>query len=144
MNPLNNKGEISRCKFFGSKFHWEKNCPHAAEKYSHDLWLYEELNTAFLEDSAESLVSETFNMALLDSGCTKMVCWETWLQHYLHSLLFDEYKQIDTSKTNSSFKFGDSKLVKSFKKVKNSCYNCWCSSNSYNRHCRIWHPFTFK
>ena len=57
-------------------------------------------------------------MALLDSGCTKTVCGETWLQHYLHSLSFDEYKQIETSKSNSSFKFGDSKLVKSFKKFK--------------------------
>ena len=24
MNPLNNKGEISRCHFGWSKFHWEK------------------------------------------------------------------------------------------------------------------------
>ena len=24
MNPLNNKGEISRCNFGGSKFNWEK------------------------------------------------------------------------------------------------------------------------
>ena len=24
MNPLNNKGEISRCNFCGLKFHWEK------------------------------------------------------------------------------------------------------------------------
>ena len=45
-----------------------------------------------------------------------MVCGETWLQHYLHSLLLDKYKQTETSKSNSSFKFGDSKLVKSLKK----------------------------
>ena len=57
-------------------------------------------------------------MTLLDSGFTKMVCGETWLQHYLHSLSFDEYKEIETSKSNSSFKFVDSKLVKSLKKVK--------------------------
>ena len=37
MNPLNNKGEISRCNFCGSKFHLEKNCPDAAEKYNYDL-----------------------------------------------------------------------------------------------------------
>ena len=37
MNPLNNQGEISRCNFCGSKFHWEKNCPDDAEKYNHDL-----------------------------------------------------------------------------------------------------------
>ena len=57
-------------------------------------------------------------MAFLDSGCMKTVCKETWFQRYLHSLSFDEYKQIETSKSNSSFKFGDSKLVKSFKKFK--------------------------
>ena len=91
MSPLNNKGEISRCNFCGSKFYSEKNCPDATEKYN-DLWLYEQLNIAFLEDSAESLVSETFNMALLDSGYTKTVCGETWLQHYLHSLSFEKYK----------------------------------------------------
>ena len=39
-------------------------------------------------------------------------------QHYLHSLSFDEYKQIETSKSNSSFKFVDGKPVKSLKKVK--------------------------
>ena len=86
MNRL--KGKISRCNFCGSKFHWEENCPDAAEKY--DLWLYDQLNTAFLEDSAESLVSETFNMALFDLGSAKMVCGVTWLQHHFHSLSFDE------------------------------------------------------
>ena len=66
-----------------------KNLSRWRRKYN-DLWQYEQLNTDFLEDSAESLVSETFNMALLESGCTKTVCRETWLQHYLHSLSFDE------------------------------------------------------
>ena len=57
-------------------------------------------------------------MALLDSGCAKTVCEEAWLQHYLHSVSFYEYIQIESSKSNSSFKFGDSKLVKVFKMVK--------------------------
>ena len=48
----------------------------------------------------------------------KMVCGETWLQHYLHSLLIDKYKQTETSKSNNSFKFGDSNLWKVLKKVK--------------------------
>ena len=74
-------------------------------------------------------------MTLLDSGFTKMVCGETWLQHYLHSLSFDEYKQIETSKSNSSFKFGDSTLVKSFKKVKIPVIIVGVPA--YNRRCRI-------
>ena len=36
MNPLNNKGEISRCNFCGSKFHQEKNEPGATEKHNND------------------------------------------------------------------------------------------------------------
>ena len=59
-----------------------------------------------------------FNMALCDSGCTKTVCEETWLQHYLHYLSFDKWTQIEICKSNSSFKFGESKLAKSFKNIK--------------------------
>ena len=36
MSPLNSKGEISIYNFCGSKFHREKNCPDAVEKYNHD------------------------------------------------------------------------------------------------------------
>ena len=57
-------------------------------------------------------------MALCDSGCTKTVCEETWLQHYLHYLSFDKWTQIEICKSNSSFKFGESKLAKSFKNIK--------------------------
>ena len=44
----------------------------------------------------ESLVAETFNMALLDSGCTKTVFGEAWLQHYVQSLSYNEYQQLET------------------------------------------------
>ena len=74
-----------------------KNFPDAAEKPNNDLW---QLNNAFLDDSAESLVPETFNKALLDSGCANTVCGETQLWHYLHLLSFDEYQHIGTSKNN--------------------------------------------
>ena len=36
-NPTNNKGEISRCNFCGSKFHWQKNCPDANEDCNTNL-----------------------------------------------------------------------------------------------------------
>ena len=32
-NPLNAKGEVSRCVICGSKFHWKQNCPDA----DHDI-----------------------------------------------------------------------------------------------------------
>ena len=37
MNPLNKKGEISRCNFYRWKFNWKKNCSDAAEKSNNDL-----------------------------------------------------------------------------------------------------------
>ena len=64
----------------------------------------------------ESLVAETFNMALLDSGCTKTVCGEAWLQHYVQSLSY-EYKQLETLESINIFKFGDNKVIKSLKRV---------------------------
>ena len=58
----------------GRNFIGRRNCPDAAGKIN-DLWLYEQLSIAFLEDSAKSIVSEIFNMALFDSGCTKNSLW---------------------------------------------------------------------
>ena len=48
-------------------------------------------------------------MALLDSGCTKKVCKETRLDHYMRSL-FDKYKVIKHFKSNSIFIFVVKKL----------------------------------
>ena len=36
-NPLNAKGEVSRCNFCGSKFHWANNCPDALENFQKDI-----------------------------------------------------------------------------------------------------------
>ena len=42
------------------------------------------------EESMET--RETFSMAVLDSGCTKTVCRETWLNWYLETLSDEEKK----------------------------------------------------
>ena len=63
---------------------WEKNCPDAMHKNKQDRCLNEYDH--------------------IDSGCTKTVCEEASLKHYLQSLSFDEYKEI--------FKFGDNKIIK--------------------------------
>ena len=66
----------------------------------------------------ESLISETFNKALLDSGCTKTVCGEVWLEHFLQSLSYEEYKQVENFEGYNIFKFGDGNKIKSIKLVK--------------------------
>ena len=57
-------------------------------------------------------------MALLDSGCTKTVCGETWLKFYMDTLTTDDTALIVTEPSNAVFKFGDSKMIKSKKRVK--------------------------
>ena len=54
-------------------------------------------------------------MALLDAVCTKTGCGEMWLQHYLQSLSYDEYKHVEHFPSSNMFKFGDSEIIKSAK-----------------------------
>lgn len=65
-NPVNCKGEISRCNFRRLKFYWEKNCPYAINRNKYDKKLSEQEHVVFLEDYFESLVKENVNMAFLD------------------------------------------------------------------------------
>ena len=65
-NPVNCKGEISRCNFRGLKFYWEKYCPYAINRNKYDKKLYEPEHVVFLEDYFESLVKKNVNMAFLD------------------------------------------------------------------------------
>ena len=66
----------------------------------------------------KGLISEAFNMILLDFGCMKTVCSEQWLKFYIGTLCDVDSSSIITEKTNTLFKFGDSKVIKSNKHVK--------------------------
>ena len=66
-----------------------------------------------MDKSVDILLGETFNMALLDSGCTKTVCGEAWLELYINSLPDREKKNVVENKSSNMFKFGDNKVIKS-------------------------------
>ena len=57
-------------------------------------------------------------MILLDSGCTKTVCGEQWLKFYIDILSDDCSSRIITEKSETLFKFGDTKVIKSNKRLK--------------------------
>ena len=83
-NPVDSEGEVSKCLVCGSVYHSAKDCPDSFEARTkggtfHKFWL-EEPYTAFIDESTESLTKETFNMAILDSGCPKTVCGKVWLK----------------------------------------------------------------
>ena len=61
-NPLDSDGKVSRCRICDSKFHWANKCPD-----KHSFWLYEKHETIFFEEPNDSLLAETFNLAIIDS-----------------------------------------------------------------------------
>ena len=67
-----------------------------------------------------SFLAETFNFAILDSGCTSTVCGKEWLAVYRQSLSDEEKKSMDKSRnpSNKAFRFGDGRLSQSEGTVK--------------------------
>ena len=54
-------------------------------------------------------VGETLNCAVLDSGCIKNVCGESWLTNYLDTLTKSDRSKVVVEKSSNSFRFGNGK-----------------------------------
>ena len=110
-NPINNfSGKISRCAVCQSIYHWAKDCPHneSNKNQENKVTLFtQEVQKCFIEN----FLGETLNLAVLDSGCTKTVCGEQWLNCYIDSLSETEKKTMKRFKSNTEFRFGDGKSV---------------------------------
>lgn len=63
-------------------------------------------------------LAETFNMAVIDSGCTQTVCGKSWLNVYYQSLSKEERDNVLLEDSERTFKFGDGVIVQSKGKVK--------------------------
>ena len=50
-----------------------------------------------------SLPADSFNIAIIDSGCTKTVCGEVWIQYYTDSLSVSDKDKINICKSSNSF-----------------------------------------
>lgn len=73
------------------------------------------LNIFFEEPG--SLLVETFNIAINDFGCTKTVCGKTWLKHYIDTISNDKKRIIKIEVSCISFRFGNTKIIKSNKLI---------------------------
>ena len=69
-------------------------------------------------DRMKNLIGESFGMAVLDSGCTKSVTGEMWLDEYLQTLLEQDRLQVSERSNDATFRFGDGVEVTSSKLVK--------------------------
>ena len=125
-NPLNRYGYPTKCAVCQSIYHWAKKCPDKAE--SAKVVEHEERDThvencnftLFTNDNGidhEIFVNEAFGSAVIDTACTKTVCGEKWMNMYLKMLNDEGQKNVCTSKSAQSFKFGDGEVMDSFLNV---------------------------
>ena len=127
-NPLNKKGEVSRCDICDSINHWASNCPDAvyyqdhsdssddSSVDTHQITLFQ--SSLVMSDQFNVFVTETLNTAVLDSGATTNVAGKTWMKCYLDSLSEGDKAQVTQSDSGNSFKFGSDHIFCSLHKVK--------------------------
>ena len=127
-NPMNKKGEVSRCDICDSINHWASNCPDAvyyqdcsessddSSEDAHQITLFQ--SNLVMNDQFNIFLSETLNTAVLDSGAPTNVAGKTWTKCYLNSLSEDDKSKVTRSESNKSFKFGSDHVFNSLYKIK--------------------------
>ena len=100
-------------------YHWAKNCPDSYYNYikSKKRSKGNDDDVSLYSDTMKHFVGETLETAVLDSGCTKNVCGETWIQCYLETFDESEKMKVKYFSSSTSFKFGSGEHVVSSKLV---------------------------
>ena len=127
LNPLNKIGKVSRCLICDSKMHWADHCPHKSDHAAlvteidteSDQENCEEVNVALMTqeytdfDKSEVFVAEASKPPVIDTACTKTVAGNTWFENFKSNLTEKTFKEIEIFPSNTNFKFGDGRKVKS-------------------------------
>jgi hypothetical protein len=89
------------------------NCPKKNE--------VEEVNIVLLnskpDNKQKNLVLETLGKGLLDSGCTRTVAGEFWMNEFLSTIPPADKCKISEVKSDAMFRFGDGAESRSVRKV---------------------------
>ena len=65
------------------------------------------------ESGRDRLLGETIGCAIVDSGCTKTVCGDLWLNTYLDTLSQKDRKAVYSEKSEGIFRFGAGDIFRS-------------------------------
>ena len=111
-NPKDKDGNYTRCTICESINHWTPNCP---DNQDHNNTFYNEI-VLYQSDYDHpskflSLVDESRNAAVLDSGASKTVCGESWFNTFQDSLNDNDRNKIQFQDSSSQYKFGDGAQV---------------------------------
>ncbi|XP_057301618.1 uncharacterized protein LOC130636047 [Hydractinia symbiolongicarpus] len=92
-------GDRPRFYICGSIYNFARECPDKAKSKSIENKLQ-----FYTEVIMETLVGETFTIAVLDSGRTKTVCSQNWLNYYVESLSDEDASSIKEEPSSTVFK----------------------------------------
>lgn len=104
------------CHHCGSRFHFIANCPEKDKQKGIDdvkVTLFSE----YTDNEMQCFVAEEMGFAILDSGCTRTVSGERWLNCYYESLDDDMRRCVSEEKSSAIFRFGSGEPAKSLKRV---------------------------
>ena len=78
------------------------------------------------------LLTEIWNCAVIDSGASKTVCGNQWLDVFLDSISDFDKNKIVFSESNSYFKFGIGSSIKALYSVSLPVIKCRCCRRGYS------------
>ena len=112
-NPLKN-GQPARCNICQSINHWATQCLDRnldeVAMIDHELVLQNSNDTVL-----QSLLSETWCSAVLDSGATSTVYGQVWFDEYFKILPSEQQSKITFITSSKQFRFGDGRQLTSVK-----------------------------
>ena len=94
-NPRDKDGQPYRCHECDSTKHFANKCPHRKQKPTKAVADENEkvvnevhitLFAANPDQKQYGLIGESFGQGILDSGCTKTVSGELWMQEFINTL----------------------------------------------------------
>ena len=105
-----------RCHICESIYHIAQNCPEKYDTlYTQEVVLYQ--SDFDHPEQLKTLVSESWNSAVLDSGATHTVAGEVWYNYYITSLNENEKQKIKHHTPGNTYRFGDGKLFPALQNV---------------------------
>ena len=94
---------------------------HCTDKRDHKLSNTAEITLFQLvlhtQETLQHFTGESFSIAVLDSGASKTVCGETWMNCYKETLSIEDQNSITSEPSSTYFKFGDDRKLPSIMKV---------------------------
>ena len=105
-----------RCHICESIYHIAQNCPEKYDTlYTQEVVLYQ--SDFDHPEQLKTLVSESWNSAVLDSAATHTVAGEVWYNYYITSLNENEKQRIKHHTPGNTYRFGDGKLFPALQNV---------------------------